>query len=187
MRKGSFLLVLLAIAAAEIQHHKTPAVPVTAPQASATASAEPVPQQAPSILVAEPVENPVKQVLDRQLSHEERRHQLHILLQKGSTTELATIAGQALPQVAANQAPHSLALLQLKFERGLRITALENLDQRAARDGQARNAVFHLSQTQTDPTLLALTEISRHGIEQNQPGKLSRWLDAALRDADASP
>jgi hypothetical protein len=118
----------------------------------------------------------VTKVLDATASGGERRLALHQLVVRGIN------ARDDLTIIAASSWPDTDSHKQMKFERGLRITAIEALDKMAATDGAGTTPYLHqvLSQ-QKDPSLKMLAQVSLTGVAEGKPGKLSRFIDKMLK------
>lgn len=98
---------------------------------------------------------------------------------------LVVLAETALPEFKDLSDPHSAGSTQRTLELGLRVTALESLDQRAAGAGspEVAKGLLRILQKQTEPSLRFLAQTSLSGIEAGKPGKLKRIIDEMLGPA----
>jgi hypothetical protein len=96
---------------------------------------------------------------------------------------LVTLAATALPEFKDLSDPHSVGSTQRTLELSLRVTALENLDQRAVGSPQVAKDLESILQKQTEPSLRFLAQTSLSGIESGKPGKLKRVIDEMLGTA----
>ncbi|RYZ69124.1 MAG: hypothetical protein EOP09_08265 [Proteobacteria bacterium] len=76
--------------------------------------------------------------------------------------------------------PHSADHGRLRYQRSLRITALEELDQLGFAGENIEPALLEILSQQQDPAILFLVKISLMGVQQKRPGKLSRFIDATF-------
>ena len=122
-------------------------------------------------------------VLEKTLSHTERRQALFELTQMGSSAfpALSQIASAPLPAVTSTD-PHSAETLHNQFEVGLRITAIERLDENTDRPDLVKQAMLEVLNTHKNRSLVTLAQISLSGIEAGHPGKVKRAIDALLKE-----
>ena len=96
---------------------------------------------------------------------------------------LIVLAESALPEFSDLQDPHSVGSTQRTQELGLRVTALESLDQRAATSPEVTQGLQRILQKQTEPSLRFLAQTSLSGIEAGKPGRLKRIINEMLGTA----
>lgn len=96
---------------------------------------------------------------------------------------LIVLAESALPEFSDLQDPHSVGSTQRALELSLRVTALENLDQRAATSPEVAKGLQSILQKQTEPSLRFLAQTSLSGIESGKPGRLKRIINEMLGTA----
>jgi hypothetical protein len=96
---------------------------------------------------------------------------------------LIVLAETALPEFRDLTNPHSVGSTQRTLELGLRVTALESLDQRAVSSPEVTKGLQRILQKQTEPSLRFLAQTSLSGIESGKPGKLKRIIDEMLGTA----
>lgn len=121
-------------------------------------------------------------ILSPSLDGNLRRKLLHQLIVAGlpAAEALLTIARTPLPLTSQNPQPHSLHEMKVKFERSLRITALEALDKLAIDHPQIAAKLSEVAAEQTDPMISFLAQVSVTGIQQGRPGKLVRMIDRVV-------
>lgn len=125
-------------------------------------------------------------ILDTNSKMPEREAALYVLTQSVSPkaeNALITLAETALPEYQDLHDPHSAGSQLRTLEMGLRVTALENLDQRAAKSPDVAKGLLRILQKQTEPSLRFLAQTSLSGIEQGKPGRLKRMIDEMLGSA----
>ncbi|MBO9667379.1 MAG: hypothetical protein J7501_11270 [Bdellovibrio sp.] len=105
-----------------------------------------------------------------------RRRASMFLLTKIGAPAIQEIGAIALAPLAPTQNS-----MTKEFEVSLRITALETLDLMPAHSREVLNIMKKSLTTQKDPTLNLLARISISGIESGKPGKLSRAMDAMIK------
>lgn len=121
-------------------------------------------------------ESAAHRILSNESSIKERRQAIYKLTQIHS--EEATALLQKIAETPIDQASPSL-----EFDRSLRLTALEALDQRIAGEEADASSVAKVLQKQTDPTLRFLAQVSYAGIASGHPGKLTRFIDETFAAA----
>lgn len=126
-------------------------------------------------------------VMNQNLEAKFRRASLFLLTQSGLAAApiLGEIAKSAIPLFAQSKDPHSIGALAKNYEVSLRITALEALDKLSVTSTDVMSYLMDVSQTQKDPTLLFLTNISIAGIQGGKPGKLNRAIEAMIHEKAA--
>lgn len=127
-------------------------------------------------------------VLDTKQDPNFRREALAELTEAGpqAIPLLATIAATdvVMPDVAKD--PHSAEAYTFQFEKGLRITALEVIDQWAARNADVRAALQSIIKKTRDQDLRFMAFVSLRGVEQGRPGKLTRFIDQMFEEFENS-
>ncbi|HVV71568.1 MAG TPA: hypothetical protein VHI52_08730, partial [Verrucomicrobiae bacterium] len=129
----------------------------------------------------------VQQVLDPHNGNEMRRQELYAMTMAGpkAAESLARIASQPLPaENAANIDFNSPNHTRPRFERNLRVAALEALDRLAYKGEAVRAQVQRILRLQHDPALSFLARTSLAGIDDGHPGKLGRLLDRMAEPRD---
>lgn len=98
---------------------------------------------------------------------------------------LVALAETALPEFKDLNDPHSVGSTQRTLELGLRVTALESLDQRATGTGspEVAKGLLRILQKQREPSLRFLAQTSLSGIEAGKPGRLKRIIDEMIGSA----
>lgn len=102
-------------------------------------------------------------VQDPARSGNERRASLYLLTQAGPSAipALTEIAQTQVPHFDGAENPHSIGAYQLRFERSLRVTALESLDQASLQNTEIETRLHQIIEKQTDPSIELLAQISR--------------------------
>jgi hypothetical protein len=123
--------------------------------------------------------------LNPKLSGEQRHQNLLLLIQSGPQAlgALAQVVSAPLPPFENLGNPHSLGYLQRRFEIGLRINALEAIDQQLDRTPAAKDSLNQLARLNLDPTLRFLTQVSLIGMAQGKPGKLHRFINSLMGES----
>ncbi len=126
------------------------------------------------------------QVLDQKLNRQARRKALYQLTLRGeeSIPALGEIAMSLIPKLENLSDPHSADSHSLAFERGLRVTALEELDKKAAAFPAVEITMAQIQSVQTDRVLNFLATISLAGISQKRPGKLTRMVNHLIQSKE---
>lgn len=128
-----------------------------------------------------------KTVLDSAAHGEIRQKNLYMLTQnkdEAATRSLAEIAQSEVPEFEGLENPHSRGFYKQKAELALRVTALEELDQRAVTSSDLRQIIQEVEQKQKNQTLKFLAQISLSGLIDQKPGKLHRVIEAILSEKD---
>lgn len=128
---------------------------------------------------------------DKVLSSEnkmpEREAALYVLTLSAAPqaqTTLVALAETALPEFKDLQDPHSGGSTLRTLELGLRVTALESLDQRAVKAPDlVAKGMQRILQKQTEASLRFLAQTSLSGIEAGKPGRLKRIINEMLGTA----
>jgi len=147
-----------------------------------TSTAEPSSEK----LVA--VEELTQTVRNNSLPQEERTKALYELTQLGAKalSSLTLIATTPLLETGS-QDPHSVDQINQSFELGLRVTALEALDELSI-DPQWRPSVaasmLEVLKIHKHRSLTLLAQISLSGIESGRPGKVKRAIDTLLKEKE---
>lgn len=147
------------------------------------------PNEEPSApVVTAPKVNKEKQneiVLDRTAPADERRQVLQKLVEAGPAklAEMAAIAKEPIPHFPQAHNPHSTDSGLLKFEKGLRITAIETLDQWAVQGADVLKELKSIRDTQNQQDLVFLAGLAVEGILEGRPGKTTRFIDQAFDEA----
>jgi hypothetical protein len=156
-------------------------------QESALTRKNPETEQAAEILATQLSEGELKFLQDKILNplnkSAEREAALYILTLSPSphaALSLIQVAGSPLPELPDLTDPHSAGSLQRTQELGLRVTALESLDQRAASVPSVVVGLNQILQKQTEPSLRFLAQTSLSGIEAGKPGRLKRVIEEML-------
>ena len=121
-------------------------------------------------------------ILDLKVDPNSRRKLLHQLVVAGppAAEALLKVARTPLPLSSENPQPHSIHEMKVKFERSLRITALEALDKLAIDHPSVAAKLPEVAADQTDPMISFLAQVSVAGIQQGRPGKLVRMIDKVV-------
>jgi hypothetical protein len=124
-----------------------------------------------------------KFILSTENPPDSRRQALQALVIKGPNTlaEMATIAQQPLPNLTTPVTSHSANEQRLNFEIGLRITAIETMDQWASTGTDVWAAMNQVRKAHTSKELLFLVNLALDGIRERKPGQVSNWIDQAFR------
>lgn len=122
-------------------------------------------------------------VLDTSASKDMRRLLLHKLVAAGlpAAKQLIEVASSPLPEAAGEMRPHSAQEMRVKYERSLRITALEALDKLTPDNPGLSEQMQNVALVQRDPMLQFLAQVSVSGIQQGRPGKLVRMIDKIVQ------
>lgn len=118
-------------------------------------------------------------VLDVKQSQESRRQALYNLTQKGSPA-LAALSAVATASISEN-----LSEYQQAFEAGLRVTAIESLDELAmdpSLSTTVKESMLNVLKMQKHQSLTLLAQISLSGIESGKPGKVKRAIDTLIKE-----
>jgi hypothetical protein len=119
-------------------------------------------------------------VLDPAIPAAQRREELSRLTHEGALAipQLAKIASAETPKFPNELAPHSVDESRAGFERGLRVTALEQLDHLGIRQPELKAEIEKvLAAQRNDPMLSLLARVSLLGFQEGRPGKLSRFIN----------
>lgn len=124
-------------------------------------------------------------ILDRSTAPDKRRQLLQQLVAAGPVrlAEMAAIAQAPVPVFPKFRNPHSSDYGYYKFEKGLRITAIETLDQWAAKGTDVLKELMHIRDNQTEQDLVFLANLAVAGIQEGRPGKVTRFIDQAFDEA----
>lgn len=119
---------------------------------------------------------------------ETRRKALYVLTQMGSVAlpALTAVATTPMP-VATSQDPHSLEQIKQSFEAGLRVTAIEALDDLGTDSSLSpavKDSMLNILKVQKHRSLTLLAQISLSGIESGRPGKVKRAVDDLLKEKE---
>lgn len=138
--------------------------------------------------VQKSVEELASIVLDKNLDPDYRREALAELTQAGpeAIPHLATIAATDVPMPKGVKDPHSVELYRYEYEKGLRFTALEAIDDWAAKNVDVRPALQKILSKTRDQDIRFLTFVSLRGVEQGRPGKLIRFVDRMMDEFEDS-
>lgn len=122
-------------------------------------------------------------VVDISVSKDTRRLLLHKLVAAGlpAAKQLIQVASSPLPEAAGEMRPHSAEEMRVKYERSLRITALEALDKLTPDNPELAEQMEQVALVQRDPMLQFLAQVSVSGIQQGRPGKLVRMIDKIVQ------
>jgi len=153
--------------------------PTTTPVAVSKINTESAPQKtAEQLLIS---------ILSSNESQQIRRNNLYRLTEMGpeSIKALSTLATYPVESSKSNN-PHSAESIQRNFEIGLRITALEALDQMVVSHSQStediKKTMMLVLEKQETSSLKILAQISLSGIANGRPGKLKRAIDHLLNE-----
>jgi hypothetical protein len=130
-----------------------------------------------------PIENvheAVRLVLNPKNLEDQRRGELYAMTLAGgpkAVAALAEIASHPLPEVPGSETFRSAGYARLKFERALRMTALEALDRMAVQGLAVRKQLQHILKVQRDPTLSFLAQTTLTGVEEGHPGSLEHLIE----------
>jgi hypothetical protein len=127
-------------------------------------------------------------VQDGTQSQENRRKALYVLTQMGSAAlpALTAVATTPMP-VATSQDPHSAEQIKQSFEAGLRVTAIEALDELGTDSSLSpavKDSMLNILKIQKHRSLTLLAQISLSGIESGRPGKVKRAVEDLLKEKD---
>jgi hypothetical protein len=124
-------------------------------------------------------------ILDRSAAPDKRRQVLQQLVEAGPSAKAQNVANaQApVPKFPQAQNPHSSDYGYYKFEKGLRITAIETLDQWAANGTDVLKELMHIRDNQNEQDLVFLAGLAVAGIQEGRPGKVTRFIDQAFDEA----
>lgn len=124
-------------------------------------------------------------ILDRSTPPDKRRQLLQQLVAAGPVrlAEMAAIAQAPVPVFPKFKNPHSSDHGYYVFEKGLRITAIETLDQWAAKGTDVLKELMHIRDNQTEQDLVFLANLAVAGIQEGRPGKVTRFIDQAFDEA----
>lgn len=130
-----------------------------------------------------------KSIVQGSLSSEERRRALYAITQMGPVALPALTLVVTSPfSMAQSQNPHSVEQYQQAFEVGLRVTAIEALDELSTTSedvaNEVRGSMNTILETQKNRTLTLLAQISLSGIESGRPGKVKRAVDTLLKERE---
>lgn len=193
MQKRVLGIVTLALAAGVIyQFQIKPKNNPTVESAEATASPSklsqqnPEAEQVPAVTPAADVDQLSRTVRDQTQSQEARRNALYVLTQMGSAAlpALAAVATTPMP-VATSQDPHSAEQMKQSFEAGLRVTAIEALDELGTDSSLSpavKESMLSVLKVQKHRSLTLLAQISLSGIESGRPGKVKRAVDNLIQE-----
>ncbi len=84
---------------------------------------------------------------------------------------MTRIASSSLPVFPKASDPHSVDSGLYTFEKGLRITAIETLDQWGAKGVQVLPSLVAIRESQHERDLQFLTSLAISGIQEGRPGK----------------
>lgn len=153
--------------------------PTMTPVAASEINTESAPQKAAEQLLTS--------ILSANESQQVRRNNLYRLTEMGpeSIKALSTLATYPVESSKSNN-PHSAESIQRNFEIGLRITALETLDQIAVSHSPSaediKKTMMLVLEKQEASSLKILAQISLSGMANGRPGKLKRALDHLLNE-----
>ena len=160
----------------------TQSLPAALPAQSPSASAATALSKKAATLENKDFMSTAFDVLDLKLAPNSRRKLLHQLVVTGlpAAEALLIVARTPLPLSSASPQPHSIHEMKVKFERSLRITALEALDKLAIDHPGVAAKLPEVAAEQTDPMISFLAQVSVAGIQQGRPGKLVRMIDKVV-------
>jgi hypothetical protein len=127
-----------------------------------------------------------EKVLNPNANMSEREAALYILTLSPTVQAekaLVQLVESALPEFKGLNDPHSAGSTQRTLEMGLRVTAIESLDQRALGSPEVVKDLHQILQRQSEPSLRFLVQTSLSGIESGKPGRLKRIIDEMLGSA----
>lgn len=132
-----------------------------------------------SPLALKSVEDLATIVLDTNQDPDFRREALAELTEAGpeAIPLLANIAAKDVVMPKEIKDPHSVDVYTFEFEKGLRFTALEAIDEWAARNVDVRSELQTIINKTRDQDIRFLAFVSLRGVEQGRPGKLTRLID----------
>ena len=127
----------------------------------------------------------LKSVLNLKNHPDQRRKSLSHLIEQGvvALPQLAAVAVHKIPSFPLATDPHSAGQMQRSFEIGLRITAIEALDQLGAGGADVTRILQHARDTHKEEQLVFLAKIALDGIAEGRPGKVTRFIDKVFDDA----
>ncbi|MBC7371982.1 MAG: hypothetical protein H7326_10475, partial [Bdellovibrionaceae bacterium] len=120
-----------------------------------------------------------KSVLNQKTAGNQRFESLTELIAQGSVAvrEIAAIAAAPMPHFSLKENPHSQDAIQDRFEKSLRITAIEALDTIGATGVDVRQELQQVRDSQKDAEIVFLASIALAGIAEGRPGKVTRFID----------
>lgn len=118
-------------------------------------------------------------ILNSKAPADRRREVLHRLttLDRRAVPALTRIAHQPIPSFSNAQNPHSADSAAYTFEKGLRITAIEALDQWALKGENVLQQLISIRERQSERDLAFLANLAIAGIQEGQPGKVTRFIE----------
>jgi hypothetical protein len=124
-------------------------------------------------------------ILNRNALPDKRRQVLQELVAGGpkGLAEMAAIAQSPVPRFPQFKNPHSSDYGYYKFEKGLRITAIETLDQWAVKGTDVMKELTVIRDTENEQDLVFLASLAVSGIQEGHPGKVTRFIDQAFNEA----
>lgn len=127
-------------------------------------------------------------VLDGKLDRDFRREALAELTQAGpeAIPLLAKIAATDVPMPKEVKDPHSAEVRRYEYEKGLRFTALEAIDDWAAKNVDVGPVLKEILGKTRDQDIRFLAFVSLRGVEQGRPGKLIRFVDRMMDEFEDS-
>ncbi len=127
-------------------------------------------------------------VLDKNRTPDFRREALAVLTEAGpeAIPLLVEIAVTDVPKPKDVGNPHSAEVRLFEFEKGLRFTALEAIDEWGTRDFDVRPALKSILQKSRDQDIRFMAFVSLKGVEQGRPGKLTRLIDRMFEEFEAA-
>lgn len=123
-------------------------------------------------------------ILSSNETADDRQKMLYSLTKMGpyAASALVAIVETNIPEFRNTQEAHAVAATQEKLELSLRLTALEALDGMLAKKPEISQRISEIAQTQSNPLLRFLAQVSLSGVQNHQPGKLKRTIDAMFAE-----
>lgn len=127
----------------------------------------------------------MRSVLDQNRHPDQRRKDLSVLVEKGTIALplLDAIANHKVPPFPTAKDPHSQVHMQKSFEIGLRITAIEAIDQLGATGADVTKILQRVQATHEENQLVLLASIALEGIAEGRPGKVTRFINKVFDEA----
>ncbi|MBS1971586.1 MAG: hypothetical protein JSU04_14845 [Bdellovibrionales bacterium] len=186
MKKCFLGILALAVIGGVIYQFYAKSQSVSTTETAVTPSPQQSAQQTPlskkiSATPSAELEQLSQMVRDESQSQEARRKALYTLTQMGPAAlpALTAIATAPMP-VAISQDPHSADQMRQSFEAGLRVTAIEALDELGIDpnlSSAVKDSMLSVLKTQKHRSLTLLAQISISGIDSGRPGKVKRAID----------
>ena len=126
----------------------------------------------------------VNSILDLKADANQRFEELTTLIAQGPgvVRELGVIAAAPISNFALKGNPHSQDTIHDRFEKSLRVTAIEALDKLGTRGVDVREKLENVRDSHRDTELVFLANLALAGIAEGRPGKVSRFIDQVFNE-----